>query len=478
MGNEIPSSHFNSKDMETFKQRLHEETQLVNQWLAQGRFSREQKMFGYELEAWLVDRHFQPAPINESFLQALDNPLVVPELASFNIELNSLPQYLSGNTFSHMERNLTQICQQCRQQAQSLDADMLMIGILPTVEEAHLSLDNISNSPRYRALNEQVFRLRQGRPLQIDIKGQDHLYTLHNDVMLEAATTSFQLHLQIPIDLATRYYNAAILLSAPMAAATGNSPYLFGKHLWEETRIPLFEQAVCIGDDKDTKEGYLNRVSFGTGYAKNSLFECFQENLTHFPVILPALFDEPPENLAHLRLHNGTIWRWNRPLIGFNSEGEPHLRIEHRVVSAGPSIIDTVANAALFVGAIKSLVDQLTPPEQNLPFSKAQHNFYAAAEFGLNADLHWLDGNVMNAKACVLQSILPLARSGLEQLDINKEDIQYYLEIIEQRIHSGQTGACWQQQYAAAHNCDMSGLTTAYATHQQSGKPVHQWPVF
>ena len=199
--------------------------------------------------------------------------------------------------------------------------------------------------------------------------------------MLEAATTSLQLHLQIPPDQAARYYNAAIILSGPMVAATSNSPYLFGKHLWEETRIPLFEQSVSIGSHKNSKTVNFKRVSLGTGFATTSLLECFLENRDHFPVVLPVKYDEPPENLAHLRLHNGTIWRWNRPLIGFDSEGQPHLRIEHRAIPAGPSIIDTVANAAFFTGMMANLVDSTTPPEQNLSFAQTQKNFYEAAQF-------------------------------------------------------------------------------------------------
>lgn len=475
MGNEIPTSHFNSEDLEIFNKRLRDETKIVSDWMEQGRFSCKQEMFGYELEAWLIDKNFRPAPINECFLQSLNDPLVVPELASFNIELNTPPHPLSGGIFTNMQQGLTQIFSRCRQQAQLLDADVLMIGILPTVTENDLCLKQMSNSPRYRALNEQVFRLRHGRPLRINIKGEEHLSTTHNDVMLEAATTSLQLHLQVPPELATRYYNAAIILSGPMVAATSNSPYLFGRHLWEETRVPLFEQSVSVGGHKDSEEGDLKRVSFGTGYAMSSLLDCFLENRDHFPAVLPVKYDEPPENLAHLRLHNGTIWRWNRPLIGFEAEGEPHLRIEHRVIPAGPSIVDTVANAAFFTGMMKNLVDSKTPPEQSLTFSQARSNFYAAAQYGLKAEFQWLAGQHINAREHLLQCLLPLARSGLESLEINQEDIQFYLDIIEHRIISGQTGANWQQQFAAAHDHDMHALTAAYAVQQQRGNPVHEW---
>ena len=477
MGHEIPSNHFNPEDLRQFNERLQQETKIISQWFTESRFACEQRMFGYELEAWLVDADYRPSPVNEQFLKMLNHPLVVPELASFNIELNSLPQILSGHVFSDMQQNLNQIYDLCRRQAQLLDSDMVAIGILPTVKKTDLSLENMSNSPRYRALNEQVLRLRQGRPLQINIKGGEHLRTQHDDVMLEAAATSFQLHLQVPMNLATRYYNAAIILSGAMVAATGNAPFLFGKHLWEETRIPLFEQAVSVGGKRIDVEGDLKRVFFGTGYASASLMECFQENLDHFPVILPVLFEDSPDKLSHLRLHNGTIWRWNRPLVGFDDQGQPHLRVEHRVISAGPSVVDIVANAALFAGAVKSLIELERPPEFDLTFNHARHNFYQTARVGLAADLYWLGDKLINAKEHILQHLIPMARSGLERLEVSSRDIQYYLDIIEQRIKSGQTGTNWQQRYAANHNYDMQALTAAYAKLQQSGKPVHEWPV-
>lgn len=477
MGNEIPSSHFNSEDLNEFADRLHKETQLISKWLEQDCFSCPHKMLGYELEAWLIDDKFHPAPINEHFLQALDNPLVVPELARFNVELNNLPQRLTGDVFQRMEQNLKQICRQCRAQAHLLGCDLLMIGILPSVRESDLSLKYMTNLSRYRALNEQVLRLRRGHPLHINIQGQEHLCTSCNNVMLEAATTSFQLHLQMPTRQAIRYFNAAIILSAPMVAATGNSPFLFGKNLWEETRIPLFEQSVSVGGHKGSKAGDLKRVSFGTGYIKKSLLECFQENQYHFPVILPVLYDDPPEKLSHLRLHNGTIWRWNRPLVGFDAQGKPHLRLEHRVIAAGPSIIDTVANATLFVGLMQSLIERPVPPEFELPFNRAKHNFYAAARWGLAAEFDWFNDKRYNARELLLQHLLPMARVGLEQLEINPTDIQHYLSIIEQRITTGQTGAYWQRHYAATHGCDMDALTAAYAERQYAGNPVHEWTI-
>ncbi|ADJ28951.1 glutamate-cysteine ligase family protein [Nitrosococcus watsonii] len=476
MGSEIPSSHFSPEDFKKFTEHLNTETQLVGHWLTQDHFAYERRI-GYELEAWLVDNNFRPAPINERFLQALDNPLVVPELASFNVELNSPPESLSGDVFKRLEEDLKQICRQCRNQARLLGCELMMIGILPSLREADLSLQQMSNLSRYRALNEQVLRLRHHRPLCIDIKGKDHLRTAHNNVMLEAATTSFQLHLQLPARNAARYFNAAAILSGPMVAVSSNSPFLFGKDLWEETRIPLFEQSVSVGDHKGSEKDNLKRVSFGSGYIRESLLECFQENQNHFPVILPVLFDEPPEKLAHLCLHNGTIWRWNRPLIGFDAQSRPHLRLEHRVIPAGPSILDTIANAALFIGMMSALIEKEDPPEENIAFSLARHNFYAAARQGLEAEFHWFDGSRGKASTLLIEHLLPLARSGLERLEINASDIQHYLGIIQQRLITGQTGSRWQRLYVATHGHDMDALTAAYVERQQGENPVHDWTV-
>lgn len=337
-----------------------------------------------------------------------------------------------------------------------------------------LTLDMMSQTERYRALNEQVLRLRQGRPIELDINGIEHLSSTHTDVMLEAATTSFQIHLQVPQKRALRYYNALQVLSAPMVAMSANSPLLFGKKLWQETRIPVFEQAVPVGGIDGAAFGPIKRVSFGTGYARNSLMEPFEENLQHFPVMLPESLSDNPAELSHLRLHNGTIWRWNRPLIGFDADGTPHLRIEHRVMAAGPTTIDTIANCAFLTGLANYLVDEDVPPENRLEFSQARDNFYLAAKKGLNAQTSWLDGQTGRMDE-LLQHLLPLARIGLERIDCSREDIDDYISVIEGRISKGQTGAAWQLGYLENSSNDLNKMLQRYLVNQKSGNPVHEW---
>jgi gamma-glutamyl:cysteine ligase YbdK (ATP-grasp superfamily) len=477
MGQEIEATEFSQDDFETFASRLQAETQLLEEWFREGIFSARDRMGGYELEAWLVDDASNPAPVNDVFLQKLDNAMVVPELARFNVELNDHPQHLWGSAFSRFEASLGATWRQCASVAEDMHAHLMMIGTLPTVREEELCPANMSDMKRYRALNEQVLRLRGGRPLELDINGVEHLKTEHHSVMLEAATTSFQLHLKVHPARAARAFNASIIASAPMVALSANSPYLFGYDLWDETRIPLFEQSVAVGGLAGASHGPLRRVTFGSGYVRESILECFVENEQHYPVMLPMCFHEGLEQMAHVRLHNGTIWRWNRPLIGFDYDGIPHLRIEHRVVPAGPTVVDMIANAAFYFGLMQSLMTQDIPPEQQLPFATARDNFYAAAHHGLDMHVTWLDERRSKLRTLILEELLPQARAGLLLLEIDADDIERYLRIIEMRVLSGQTGTAWQRAWTARHGKDPATLVAAYREQQDTGRPVHEWPL-
>ena len=476
MGDEITHSQFDEADFEVFRERLASETALLGRWFEDDAFSTRTPVCGLELEAWLIDRQARPASVNQDFLNAIGDPMVVPELAQFNVELNVHPQPLHGRALSRLQHELDNTWRESERVAAGIGGTRLvMVGILPSVRQQDLSLDNMSDLARYRALNEQVLRLRHGKPLMLDILGHEHLNTLHDDVMLESATTSLQLHLKVSCRQAVRYYNAAQILSAPLVAASANSPCLFGKQLWEETRIPLFEQSVEVGGFAGASRGPVRRVSFGTGYAKDSLFECFTENQQHFPVLLPMRYDEPEANLHHLRLHNGTIWRWNRPLIGFDDDGTPHLRIEQRVMPAGPTVIDSIANAAFYYGLVEALAHSEIPPENQLPFATARDNFYAAARDGLEAQITWLDGRKGPAQGLLLDKLVPLAGYGLGLLGIDEADRTRYLSIIRQRVSNACTGASWQCAWLARHGNDMQALTNAYYERQRRGEPVHDW---
>lgn len=474
MGQEISGTTFSAADASLFMQRLERETALLKEMLDTGRVSSCGPSAGCELEAWLVDRDMNPAPVNQEFLVRLDDPASSPELAKFNVEFNTSPLFLGRSVLTELAAQLDRILANARATGDRLGLHLLLIGILPTVEDGQLNIGNLSELNRYRLLNERILASRQGQPVRLNISGQQPLVSVHGDVMLEAAATSFQIHWQLPAQDTVRYFNAALIASAPIVAVSANSPFLFGHDLWAETRIPLFEQAVPAGGYRGAAQGPLRRVGFGTGWARKSIAEVFEENLQHFPVLLPVLFPTEASRFAHLRLHNGTIWRWNRPLVGFDEDGTPHIRLEHRTMPAGPTVVDMVANAAFFVGLVESLATGEVSP--GLSFAQVKDNFYLAARQGLKASFSWREEHIP-APALILRCLLPQARQGLQQLGIDREDSDRYLAIIERRVASRQTGSEWQRQFIDRHRGEFPAMTREYLHHQRSGQPVHEWPL-
>lgn len=473
MGQEISLSQFEEGDFERFHQKLQQETFLLSRLIKQKGCSHRSPVAGFEIEAWLVDKNMRPLPINARFLTTLNDPLASAELAKFNIEFNCDPTPLTDHVLSTLHQQLQAIWKKASNHAESLNSKIIMIGILPTLKQSDLHLGNMSDLHRYRALNTQILQSR-GKPIHIDINGAEHLKFDHEDVMLEAATTSFQTHIQLPLPVAHHFYNASIIASAPMVALCANAPFLFGKELWHETRIPLFEQAIETGGYAAASHEPLKRVSFGSGYARNSIIECFEENLTHFPVLLPVDQHSAPEDFGHLRLHNGTIWRWNRPLIGFDSNGMPHIRIEHRTPAAGPTVIDTIANAAFYYGLAQNVCTEIIAKGLPLPFAQAKDNFYQAARFGLDANIIWFDGTKQRLQHLLQSELLPRAISGLKALGVYEADIDGYLDIVRQRIDNKQNGCQWQRQTIKNHH-DFKDMTENYLINQNTGNPVSEW---
>jgi len=475
MGQEITSSQFTEQDFKLYQQRLQHETKELQRWFDEQQFSCHSPVAGYEMEAWLIDADAKPAPCNEAFLKAADNSLYTAELAQFNIELNTDPVNISAHFLSQFEKDFQHHWQFCKKIAKQINCRVLSTGILQTLKNDDLSMQNVSSLLRYKALNEQVLTQRKGRPIQLNISGHQSLKSIHHNVMLEAAATSLQIHIQVPQTLAHHYYNASILISAPMVAISANSPYMFSKDLWAESRIPVFEQSVDIGGYKGAAQGPIHRVSFGSDYAHESLMECFTENIEHFPVLLPMNFSDDISRMQHLSLHNGTIWRWNRPLIGYDNDGTPHLRIEHRVLPSGPSVVDNVANMAFYYGLVQYYATQNIPPHDQLNFSQARDNFYTSAQHGLENKIGWPGCDRCNMRYLILNQLLDHAEEGLKSLKLDEAEIDYYLGIIQSRAELQQTGTHWQRKFVSKHGNDMKQLLETYYHNQQSGEPVHRW---
>lgn len=479
MGQEIPTHiRFNPFDFSLFDSKLGQETELLKEWFLRGMFAEDSFVGGYEIEAWLVDKDGAPSPVNQEYLMRLKSPLVTPELSVFNIELNTEERILDGDVLTRMRHSLERTWKSCNQVGEEMGVRLVMIGTLPTAAVDHFTQENMSPLVRYRALNEQILRMHGEETIQVEIEGRERLSHASRNILLEAATTSFQIHLQVNQDQAVRFYNAAAVGSAPLLAPCANSPFFNGASLWEETRIPLFEQSVpLVGEAAELSEADLARVTFGRGYLQESMVELFLDNRDHFPPLLPIYTNERPERMNHLRLHNGTIWRWIRPLIGFDALGRPHLRIEQRVIPAGPTLLDTIANAAFFYGLTHALATMENPPESLLSFDVARRNFYAAARHGLEAETIWLDGKAHPVRDLILRTLLPLAHHGLQSMGLAQDDISAYLGVMEERVKANQNGAVWQRRFVDANGREMRALTLAYLARQESGEPVHAWTV-
>ncbi|MEZ5658874.1 MAG: hypothetical protein R3E83_10165 [Burkholderiaceae bacterium] len=474
MGEEIASDGFAQADFQAFGERLADETRLLRQMLDGHKTREAVPMVGFELEAWIIDHAGLPGPDNAKLLARLADPLVVAELARFNLELNGNPQSPRGEGLVTLETELAQTWDRCQAGAHEMSRALVAIGILPTLREDDLNVEHMSEGNRYAALNRQVLDARGGSPLRLDIRGADRLAIAHPNVLLEAAATSFQVHFQTPASQGLRAFNASCLVSAPMVALAANSPYLFQCELWDETRIPLFEQAV---DTSPITGEAPHRVTFGEDWLQDSLAECFEDNLERFPPLLPRLLEDPPSQLHHLRLHNGTIWRWNRPLVSVHDDGSVSLRIEHRVLPAGPTIMDMMANAACYVGLAQALSCQDGPPQASLSFASARENFYQAARLGIDARICWPGIGEIDCRRLILDTLLPLADDGLARLQVSAAIRRRYLEVIRARVAGGQTGARWQRAYIREHGRSFPRLLAAYCEHQRSGMPVHEWPV-
>lgn len=473
MGEEIAKTSFAVEDAAEFGRRLAAETRLLGEAVAKGRFSDDGYTLGFEVESWLLDHNYYPHPVNADFLAAFANEDAIPELSKFNVELTCPPRNLEGTVFSVAREAFESLFERANETAHEIASNLVLIGTLPTIRETDLTLENMSPLKRYYALNTEVLRQRGGKPLRIDIEGEEHLVTEHHDVMLEAGTTSFQIHLKAPISKVHRHFNASIMASAPVLAVSVNAPFFFGKSLWDETRIPLFEQAV----DLKGMEAGLRRVSFGSGYAQKSLVEILEENAESYPALLPCLFDTPPEKYRHIQLQNGTLWRWNRPLVGFEESGRPHLRFETRGFPAGPTFLDMMANAAFHIGLVFYLVENDWDLEPALPFDEAKRNFYHAARNGLSSKLFWPGKGEVNAGDLILRELLPAAREGLRLAQIAPSESELYLGVIAARANSGQTGAVWQRRAAKKYDRDFYRLMAAYCENQRSNAPVHEWSV-
>lgn len=488
VGEEVKGTGYTGAHRREYRRKVQQCLDVFETMLAQSSFDFERPLTGMEIECNLVDSAYQPAMSNAEVLQAIADPAYQTELGAYNIEFNVPPRRLPGRAALDLETEVRASLNAAEMKANRHDAHIVMIGILPTLLPEHLAGRWMSESTRYQALNDSIFTAR-GEDILIDIVGPERLSLQTASIAPESACTSMQLHLQVsPADFAQNW-NAAQVLAGPQLALGANSPYFFGHELWAETRIELFAQATDTRPDELKAQGVRPRVWFGERWI-TSIFDLFEENVRYFPSLLPELSDEDPvrelaegrtPKLSELRLHNGTIYRWNRPVYDVVN-GRPHLRVENRVLPAGPTVVDMMANAAFYYGTLRALSEEDRPLWTKMSFAAAQHNFTAAAQHGMDARQYWPGYGEVTADELVLRELLPLADEGLRRWEVAAEVRDRYLGVIEGRAKTGRNGATWQvatvralQERGLARPAALAEMLRRYGARMHSNEPVHTW---
>src|SRR3954469_19524185 len=491
MGDDVAVTVFSREDRQRYRAKVKRCLDVFARMLSEARFDVAPGSIGLEIELNLTDEGGDPALVNAKALEVIADADFQTELAQFNVEINVAPRSLSGDVFTELEGAVRTSLNNAEEKARRVGAHMVMVGILPTVTDRHLNGESFSANPRYELLNEQIFAAR-GEDLDIRIAGVERLATFADTMAPEAACTSVQLHLLVEPSQFGMHWNAAQAIAGVQLALAANSPFFFGKELWRETRIPLFEQATDTRSEELRAQGVRPRVWFGERWI-TSIFDLFEENVTFFPALLPVCEPEDPVEvleggvfppLAELRLHNGTIYRWNRPIYDV-VRGKPHLRVENRVLPAGPTVADTLANAAFYYGLVKALAEEDRPIWSRMSFSAAEENFHAGARDGIDATVFWPGLGEVPASELVLRRLLPLAHDGLTRLELDAADRDRLLGIIEARCTTHRNGATWQAEtfhrlyddQGLEREQALREMTVRYRDLMHANQPVHGWPV-
>jgi CBS domain-containing protein len=473
---------------QAFMRSLLEEVRALDLMIDRGMIESGIRRIGAEQEMFIVDAAFGPAPVASELLEKLSDPRFTNELGRFNLEANLSPRRLSSNCLRLMEQEAQELYALARSKSAGMDCDIALVGILPSLALEHLGLESMMPEPRYLALNDALRSLR-GEEFRFSIDGIDQLAISHNNVMLEACNTSFQVHLQVSAEEFAGLYNIAQVVTAPLLAASVNSPMLLGRRLWHETRIAVMEHSVDSRSTTHQARGQHPRVHFGDGWIDESVTEIFKDDIARNRIVLTTATEDDPlamvqrgeaPGLNALRLHNGTIYRWNRPCYGVNN-GIAHLRIENRVMPAGPTIVDEIANAAFFFGMMAGMAEQHPQVRAQIRFEDVKTNFLAAAREGIRAQMNWFGDSYMPAKELITQQLIPLAREGLEQMAIDRGDIERYLGILEDRVNKRRTGARWMLESLESmgeqgtQNQRMRCLVSSLVHQQSSARPIAEW---
>ncbi|MGV9314799.1 glutamate--cysteine ligase [Streptomyces sp. NPDC003691] len=497
MGDKVATEGFGLSDRQRYRRKLQQCLAALGRLLAEQRFDRPRNLMGLEIELNLVGADGQPRMMNAEVLERIASHDFQTELGMFNLEVNIVPHRLGGRVLDQLAEELRAGLGYAHRKANEVGAGIVMIGILPTLEQADLVSGNLSDDHRYTLLNQQITAAR-GEEFVLDIEGVEKLHCSSASIAPEAACTSVQLHLQVTPGRFADVWNAAQAVASVQVAVGANAPFLFGKELWRESRPPLFQQATDTRPPELQAQGVRPRTWFGERWI-SSAYDLFEENLRFFPALLPICDEEEDPlrvvdeggvpSLHELVLHNGTVYRWNRPVYGV-AGGVPHLRVENRVLPAGPTVTDVVANAAFYYGLVRALAEEPRPVWSRLPFEAAAENFDTACRDGIEAGLRWprpgRNGGLVTVPVVdlVRDELLPLAAAGLDAWNVEPADRDHYLGVIEERCKRRMNGASWQaetfhraREAGLERDAALAATTRRYCELMHRGDPVHTWPV-
>ncbi|MEU6996269.1 glutamate--cysteine ligase [Streptomyces sp. NPDC046465] len=496
MGEKVVAGTFDLADRHHYRGKLRECLAGLERLLEEGRFDRPKNLMGMEIELNLAGPDGLPRMLNAQVLERIASRDFQTELGMFNLEVNIAPHRLGGRVLDRLAEELRTGLNYAHRKANEIAAGIVMIGILPTLNRADLVSANLSDVDRYALLNDQIVAAR-GEDFALDIQGVERLTCTSASIAPEAACTSVQLHLQVTPGRFADVWNAAQAVAAAQVAVGANAPFLFGRELWRESRPPLFLQSTDTRPPELQAQGVRPRTWFGERWITGPL-ELFEENLRYFPALLPLMEEEDPlgvldaggvPRLGELVLHNGTVYRWNRPVYGI-ADGVPHLRVENRVLPAGPTVTDVIANAAFYYGLVRALAEESRPVWSRLPFEAAARNFDVACRHGIDATLQWPRrgrlGGIAEVAAVrlVREELLPLAAAGLDAWGVEAADRDLYLGVIEERCRRRVNGASWQattyyraRESGLGREEALAATTRRYCELMHAGEPVHTWPV-
>ena len=492
MGEQRVSLVSDKKQMQKFLKALLDDVKAMEYMLENGWFEENVSRIGAEQEMVLVDKNtFKPATNAMEALDLMkDKEWVETELAKFNLEINLTPRKFEGSCFSELEKETKEKLTSIQKVLDTLDTQLVLTGILPTIHRHHVEMENLTPKKRYFALMEAIRDQLLGPNFELNIVGIDELIMKHTSPLVEAVNTSFQVHLQVsPTDFVQKY-NISQVLAAPIMAVAANSPIVFGKRLWHESRIAMFQQSIDTRSSHDHMRERSARVSFGKDWIHDSILDIYREDISRFRVLLSSDVEEDSlallkkgqvPKLRALQVHNSTVYRWNRPCYGISDNGRPHLRIENRVLPSGPTVMDEIANAVFWLGAMEGLAMEVKDVRDRMSFEDAKDNFVKAAKFGIDSKFTWFDDEKISAVDLILEKLIPISRKGLLSKGINQKDIDRFLGIIKGRAESHMNGARWLlRSYTdlikkTNKDAALTLLTSQIAKYQKSGIPVHEW---